>query len=83
MSFGYPPSHRGTDEPQPEICDLCGVMVGASRLKRHRYGELSGMLICDLHPSAPDKPSFDELPSPMVGVGHIERDHGQKEWWHD
>lgn len=30
--YGYPPSHRNVDEPQPEVCDVSGAIVPGSDL---------------------------------------------------
>lgn len=44
---GYP-SHRNADEPQPEVCSLCGTIVGGSHLQLTQAEGLQGMYICDV-----------------------------------
>lgn len=46
----YPPSHRSVDEPQPEVCDLCGLLVGGRHLAVSDVEGLRGARICDVTP---------------------------------
>jgi len=46
----YPPSHRSVDEPQPEVCDLCGLQVGGAHLVTSDVEGLAGYRICDVTP---------------------------------
>jgi len=47
---GYPPSHRRVDEPQVEICELCGNFCPASHLLQSEVEGLRGRRVCDLTP---------------------------------
>lgn len=57
---GYPPSHRDTKDPQPEVCALCGSEVGAAHLAQSDVEGLRGMFICDV---TPDCIAFRNAPS--------------------
>lgn len=45
--LNYPPSHRNTDEVQPELCDICGNEVGGHRLVQSEVEGLRGLFVCD------------------------------------
>lgn len=47
----YPPSHRNTDDPQPEVCDLCGLTIGGAHLFISDAEGLEGAAVCDAHQS--------------------------------
>lgn len=42
------PTHRSVDEPQPEICELCGTRVGGQHLLLVETEGLRGRYICDV-----------------------------------
>ena len=46
----YPPSHRNLNEPQPEVCDLCGLLVGGRHLAVSDVEGLRGARVCDVTP---------------------------------
>jgi len=48
--MSYPPSHRSVEDPQPEVCDLCGLMVGGAHLATSEVEGLEGYRICDVTP---------------------------------
>lgn len=48
---GYPPSHRSVDDPQPEVCDLCGLTIGGAHLQPADVEGLRGAYVCDAHRS--------------------------------
>ncbi len=52
--MSYPPSHRNVEEPQPEVCDLCGLLVGGSHLITSTVEGLEGRRICDVTPGCRD-----------------------------
>lgn len=50
MPIGYPPTYRNVDDVQPEVCDLCGVKVGAAHLMETDVEGLRGLYVCDVQP---------------------------------
>lgn len=58
------PSHRNPNDIQPEVCDLCGALVGHEHLREVDVEGLRGLKICDLHPferRTVTAPSFRDL----------------------
>lgn len=47
MSFR--PSHRNPNDIQPEVCDLCGNLIGHRHLIEADVEGLRGQAICDIH----------------------------------
>lgn len=43
------PSHRNPNELQPEVCELCGSLVGHQHLMDVDVEGLRGYKVCDLH----------------------------------
>ena len=81
---GWPPSHRGTDEVQPESCYVCGVYLGAQRMKPSHIEGLEGLMVCDLHDWR-DKPTrlIHRQPSidlPGIGQSRV-YPPGSSLWW--
>jgi len=58
----YPPSHRSVDDPQPEVCDLCGLTIGGAHLQLSDVQGLRGAHVCDAHDSCRmrSKPSYQD-----------------------
>ncbi len=87
--MSYPPSHRCVDEPQPEVCDLCGLQVPAARLALSDVEGLRGHLICDVTPGCREfrsAPSFNDKKAASGGVigttGNSRvHDGGAERWW--
>ncbi len=85
--FGYPPSHQDLSDPQPEVCDLCGLLVGGRHLRLQNIDGLRGWRICQYHPYR-DKPTFRDIermfpgvPGPKyVGQGRV-YEPGSETWW--
>lgn len=44
------PSHRNPDDEQPEVCMVCGALVGHKHLRVAEVEGLQGVRVCDLHP---------------------------------
>jgi hypothetical protein len=54
----------GFEEPQPEVCDLCGEVVGRGHLAYSMVEGLRGFAICDRHSfeaEARFQPSYRDL----------------------
>lgn len=45
--MGYPPTHRSVNDPQPEICDVCGTKVSALQMQEVQWGKFAGLMVCD------------------------------------
>ncbi len=88
MPPGYPPTHRKRDELQPEVCDVCGLQVGAARLQLQTDVQgLQGRRVCDLHewrgiPTFQDLERMNPgLPGPkLAGQGRV-WEPGDETWW--
>ncbi len=69
---GYPPSIRGTDEVQPEVCYVCGLYIGAMRMRLSHIETIEGLQVCDQHHWR-DKPTLlihrQQVPEPISGIG--------------
>lgn len=85
----YPPSHRQVEEPQPEVCDLCGLLVGGAHLLTAEVEGLRGARICDATPGCRDYRtalSFRDrrqAAGPLVGMLGSSRlyEPGAAPWW--
>ncbi len=44
------PTHRNPDEPQPEVCGVCGLHVGGAHLRDADTAGLRGVRVCDVTP---------------------------------
>ncbi len=44
--YGYPPSHRDANRPQPEICPLCGTIAPADTFLQADVEGLRGWYLC-------------------------------------
>lgn len=84
---GYPPSHRNVDELQPEVCDLCGLLVGGAHLTSITIGPLAGRTVCDVTNSCV---RYQEVPQSFLRdlQGHQDwhtdsryYDTGAPSWW--
>lgn len=89
--MGFRPSHRNPDEIQPEVCDLCGNLVGHQHLLDSQVEGLRGYAICDLHrferrarvtPSFRDIRAFSRLPSAPTAGQRLEPMGGDL-WFQD
>ena len=87
--MSYPPSHRNVEEPQPEVCDLCGLQVPAARLMVSDVEGLRGFRICDITPGCQQfrsSPTFNDRKALGGGVfgttgsGRV-FDGGAERWW--
>jgi hypothetical protein len=73
------PSHRSVDEPQPEICELCGTRVPGRRLTLVETEGLRGRYICDVTPgcvrfrqlSGRDKRRLTPRPTGTIGESRV------------
>ena len=88
--MGKYPSHRSTLEVQPEVCDFCGVMVGAERLVICDVQGFRGAAVCDTHPwerIARFSPSYNDLrrldPAPHLASETELQTSGSNLWFHD
>jgi hypothetical protein len=78
---GFPPSHRKVhfertlDGLQPEVCDLCGLLVGGAHLFTITLGPLSGRSVCDV-----TKSCLRYRPIPKSVLRDI---HGHEDWHTD
>lgn len=89
MPRGYPPSHRSTDEPQPEVCQLCGLLVGGARLREAYTEGLRGMRICDVQEGCRNfrqnlsvRDRFEIVPDPELLYTRTRiYEPGAKPWW--
>lgn len=80
MSY-YAPSHRNTNDEQPEVCELCGSLVGRDHLRVAQVEGLQGRRVCDLHPFERDtvyRPSDNDYRRLMPAVQAPEA--GQRLW---
>ncbi len=81
---GYPPSHRGLDEVQPESCYVCGLYLGAQRMKPSHIEGIEGLMVCDQHEWR-DKPTLliHRQPNPdLTGIGQSRvYPPGDSLWW--
>lgn len=79
------PSHRSTSGLQPEICELCGMLVENSRLFVADVEGLRGRRVCDRHGSLTTAPSAVDyiLMAPFINPEAIEREEpiGAAIWW--
>ena len=48
--FGFPPTHRDPEDPQPEFCDVCGLLVGGAHLMRSPVEGLRSYMVCNITP---------------------------------
>lgn len=87
---GKTPSHRNTLEIQPEVCDLCGVLVAANRLVTCNVEGLRGAAVCDTHPweqVARFRPSYNDLrrthPAPHLAAEQELETTGAALWFRD
>ena len=82
---GWPPSHRDPDEVQPESCYVCGLYLGAERMKPSHIEGIEGLMVCDQHEWR-DKPTHlihrQPIPDPMHGIGQSRvYPAGASLWW--
>lgn len=79
------PSHRSQNEIQPEVCELCGLLVGNARLMIADVEGLRGRRVCDRHGSLTTEPSFVDytIMAPFFNPEAIEREEpiGGAIWW--
>lgn len=55
------PSHRNTETPQAEFCELCGALVGAADRILATAEGLNGRYICGRHGTLGTEPSYNDL----------------------
>lgn len=86
--MSYPPSHRSVDDPQPEVCDLCGLQVGGAHLVTSEVEGLAGYRICDVTPgcrrfrSAVGFRDRKRETPPPEGIGSSRvYEAGSQPWW--
>jgi hypothetical protein len=74
------PSHRSEDEPQPEVCGLCGTIVPAHTLRLCDVEGLRGHYVCDVtpgcrrfraSPSWNDRRQLTPRPSTTIGDSRV------------
>lgn len=82
-----PPSHRNVDDPQPEVCDLCGLTIGGSHLQISDVEGLRGANVCDAHQSCRmrSRPSYkDKLQNrgqyPTIGNSRVFLPGAKADW---
>lgn len=44
----YPPTHRRGEDPQPEVCQLCGLQVGGAHLREVGLPDGRSGVVCDV-----------------------------------
>jgi hypothetical protein len=87
--MSYPPSHRNVDEPQPEVCDLCGLLVGGNRLITADVEGLRGRRICVVTPGCREFRSALSFRDRQRGNGRLSGttgssrifEPGAEPWW--
>ncbi len=67
MPKDYPPSHRNTDDEQPEVCEVCGLLVGGRHLRTQHIEGLEGREVCQYHPWR-DKITYEDIRQMHPGV---------------
>src|SRR5262245_41480006 len=84
----YPPSHRDTRAPQPEVCDLCGLSVPAHQLVESDCEGLRGLHVCPFcHHAMPDRLSHHEprrlnpIDYDVIGTGRVYPPGATQEFW--
>lgn len=48
--YGWPPSNRNIHDEQPEVCELCGGIIGHRHLREADVEGLRGRMVCSVHP---------------------------------
>mgnify|MGYP000076406239 CR=1 FL=1 len=86
---GYPPSPRNLDEPQPEVCDLCGLHVGGAHLLIADTEGVRGYAVCDVQTgcgiwrsaiSYNDRRRYNAREHSTIGDSRIFPPGGDTEW---
>ena len=87
--YGYPPSHRNHRSPQPEVCELCGLLVEGRQLQTLDIEGLRGRRVCEVHSEWRNKPTRRDVErfvaksipgGQFVGQSRI-FDPGDPHWW--
>lgn len=90
MARAWPPSHRSIDDPQIEVCEHCGLWVGARHLARATAQGMRGFMVCDVTPACRDmrhRMSYSDRRrlsrrSSFVGQSRL-WEPGDTPWWTD
>jgi hypothetical protein len=87
MAKGYPPTHRNRLDPQPEVCDVCGLLVGGAELRTEFIEGLEGRQVCYIHPWR-HKLTYEDIRQmhpgvPIMKIGHSRvYEPGSEPWWY-
>ena len=87
MPKGYTPTHRKRTDPQPEVCEVCGLLVGGVHLRTEFIEGLEGVEICQYHKWR-HRLTYEDIRQRHPGVPIMKLSHsriyepGQEPWWY-
>lgn len=83
MSYAPTTSHRNPDEPQMEVCQLCGLHVGGAHLREAVGRGIEGLMVCDVTEGCKRMRSIPDRrgTAPHAGIGQSPvYPHGAPDW---
>jgi len=74
MPKGYPPNRRDRLDVQPEVCDVCGLLVGGRHLREQDVRGLRGKMVCQYHDwrgKDDDPDDLPDMPGQKIGNSRV------------